>query len=253
MDLGRPDWEEYIGGHPLSEDEVHVWRIGLEMAAVDFAKLQRVLSKDESEKADRFHFESDRRRAVIGRGHLRLLLGEALDSPADGLRFDCDDFGKPRLPPSAGPSLQFNVSHSGELILIAITIGRSVGVDVEKIRTDFDFDEVASRFFSTHERRVLAALDGHAKSEAFFKFWTLKEAYLKARGVGLSAPLDQCDVSTLFDKGPRPSMELGEAGEWTLRPLSVAADYAAALAAKGPDWKLKCWSLSPRLLSGLIH
>jgi len=144
MNPGDPIWGGFRGNYTLPEDEVHVWQTTLDMAASGFAKLRQILSPEEQERADRFHFEVDRRRSVIGRGYLRLLLGEILDLPANKLQFEYDEFGKPSLIPDQGLPLQFNVSHSGDLVLIAITIGRAVGVDVEKIRTDLDLDGIAA-------------------------------------------------------------------------------------------------------------
>jgi 4'-phosphopantetheinyl transferase len=254
MKVGCFDWEGFVGDDTLSQDEVHVWRIGSETTAAEFGKLLRVLSQDERERADRFRFEADRRRAVIGRAYLRLLIAEIVRLPADQLQFAYNDFGKPELVSVQARVLQFNVSHSGELILIAIAVGRDVGVDVERIRTGFDVEEVAERFFSDREREVLASLDGHAKTEAFFKLWTLKEAYLKAKGSGLSAPLNQFDVFYATETAPTLTAthsDPDEAGEWTLQPLSVPAGYAAALAARGASWRLKYWSRPWRLLSNL--
>jgi 4'-phosphopantetheinyl transferase len=252
MNPGGIVWNEFDGDYSLPQDEIHVWRFDLNLAASDRERLRRIISREERERADRFHFEADQRRSIIGRGCLRLLLGEILHLPADGLQFEYDEFGKPRLMPVKGPLLQFNVTHSGELILIAITIGRAVGIDVERIRTDFDVDEIATRFFSANERKVLASLDGRAKSEAFFACWTRKEAYLKARGVGLSAALDQFDVSLLRGEEPRllaTRFDPAEAAQWRLRALNPSADYAAALAARGSDWKLECWDSSPLSLA----
>jgi 4'-phosphopantetheinyl transferase len=258
MNLGDTDWgRRPIGDFALPEDEVHVWRIGLDLAAAHLAKLRRILPSDERERADRFRFEADQQRSVIGRGCLRLLLGEILELPADSLQFECDEFGKPRLMAMRGRPLQFNVSHSGELILIAITMGRAVGIDIERIRTDLDLDGVAARFFSANECKILASLSGPGKYEAFFTCWTRKEAYLKARGVGLSVPLDQFDVSFLPDEEPRllaTRHDPAEKRRWKLRRLVPSADYVAALAVQGSDWKLKCWDWSPLALAeGLTH
>jgi 4'-phosphopantetheinyl transferase len=247
MRFNNPGWERFSGVHSLPKDEVHVWRIGLDMTAGRVAKLRCLLSPDERARADRFRFEQDRRRSVIARAYLRLLVGEVLDLPANQLRFEYDQFGKPRLV-AAARSLQFNVSHSGKLILIAIAPGRAVGVDVERIRTDLDLDGVAARFFSANECRVLAALAGPDKYRAFFTCWTRKEAYLKARGIGLTLPLDQFDVSFLPGEAPRllaTRHDSEEAQRWRLRALPLSPDYAAAVAAQGSNWKLKCWDLSP--------
>jgi len=245
MNLAEPIWGGFSGSYALPEDEIHVWRTTLDMTASGFARLRQILSQDERDRADRFRFEVDGRRAVIGRGYLRLLLGQILDLPASKLRFEYDEFGKPSLTPGHALPLRFNLSHSGDLILIAITIGRAVGVDVERIRTDLDPDELAARFFSASEYKILASLAGPARYDAFFACWTRKEAYLKAKGVGLSLPLDQFDVSFLPNEIPqllatRP--DSAEAQRWGLRTLDLSANYAAALAAPGSTWKLKCWN-----------
>lgn len=240
----------FSGDYGLPDDEVHVWRASLNSSASDAARLKLILSSDELERAEAFHFETDSRRCVVGRGYLRLLLGDILNLPANSLRFEYDEFGKPRLTPTQERLLRFNVSHSGDLILIAITRGRVVGVDVERIRTDLDLEEVAARFFSINEYKRLALLDGPGRYEAFFTCWTRKEAYLKARGDGLSLPLDHFDVSfrpmeeaRLLETRHDPA----EVGRWKLLPVSVPAGYVAAVAVEGLDWKLKCRDWPPAL------
>jgi 4'-phosphopantetheinyl transferase len=259
MNPGELIWDGFGGSYALPDDEVHVWRTTLDIAASDLAKLRQILSPDERERADRFHFEADRRRCVIGRGYLRLLLGEILDLPANKLEFEYDEFGKPSLLPTYEPPPQFNVSHSGDLILIAITMGRPVGIDVERIRTDLDLDSIAARFFSASECKILASLAGPARYQAFFACWTRKEAYLKARGIGLSLPLDQFDVSFLPNEEPRllaTRHNPAEARQWRLQALDVSGDYAAALAIPSAIWKLKCWNWPPFILingADLMH
>jgi 4'-phosphopantetheinyl transferase len=244
MNIGEPRWTGFDRNYTLPEDEVHVWQTSLDMSASDLARLRGILSPDECARADRFHFEVDRRRGIIGRGYLRLLLGQILDLPANELQFEYDEFGKPALIQGQRRALQFNVSHSGELILIAITTGRAVGVDVEQIRTDLDPDTIAARFFSASEREVLASLPRPARYRAFFACWTRKEAYLKAKGVGLSLPLDQFDVSFLPDEEPRlvaTRPDPAEAPNWRLWALDLSSGYAGALAVSGPGRKIKCW------------
>jgi 4'-phosphopantetheinyl transferase len=251
MNFAELIWGGFNGSYALPEDEIHVWRTTLDMEPSGFTKLQQILSPDERGRANRFHFEVDRRRGVIGRGYLRLLLGRILDLPANKLQFEYDEFGKPSLIPKQRPPLQFNVSHSGGMILIAITIGREVGVDVERIRTDLDPVIIAARFFSAIEYKILTSLAGPARYEAFFACWTRKEAYLKARGVGLSLPLDQFDVSFLPEEEPRllaTRPDPAEARRWRIQALDLSGDYAAALAAPGSTWKLKCWNWNPLLV-----
>lgn len=244
-------WGGFDGCGVLPTDEVHVWGATLDMSPSGLEALRQILSSDERERAGRFHFATDQRRSIIGRGYLRLLLGRILKLPADRLQFEYDEFGKPSLAPDQSFPLQFSVSHSGDLILIAIATGRAVGVDVEEIRTDLDPDLIAERFFSARECRSLASLSGPSRYKAFFACWTRKEAYLKAKGTGLSLPLDQFDVSFLPDEEPqllatRP--DAAEAGRWKLRALDLSGDYAAALIAAGSAWTLRCWYWDPLLL-----
>jgi 4'-phosphopantetheinyl transferase len=119
-----------------------------------------------------------------------------------------------------------------------------VGIDLERIRLDLAVAEIAERFFSRREVAMLRALSTDVQQQAFFRCWTRKEAYIKARGEGLSLPLDQFDVSlapgepaAVLGTQPDPS----EASRWSLQELTPAPGYAAALAVKGHSWRLTCW------------
>jgi 4'-phosphopantetheinyl transferase len=227
----------------LTDDQVYVWRISLGSLSANFEGAWLVLSREERERADRFHFEADRRRSVIGRGCLRLLLSGILGLPAKSLRFEFGEFGKPKLTSTQAQGLEFSASHSGDLVLIAISRGRAVGVDVETVRTDIDIDEIAARFFSVNEYRNLASLVGTSRYEAFFTCWTRKEAYLKARGEGLSTPLNQFEVSFLPGEEARlleTRKAPGEVNRWRLEPVTVPSGHIAAVTAEGMDWELEC-------------
>ena len=198
---------------------------------------------------DRFRFERDRRRYLIGRGLLRLLLGRYLDMAPQDLRFEAAAAGKPHLASGQG-QLQFNIAHSGDYVLIAIADGRAVGIDVEQVRNDFDAGQVAAHFFSTIEQRDLEALTGRVKIEAFFECWARKEAYVKARGEGLSLPLGQFDVSLRPDEPARliaTRPDPAEAGRWQLSSLGVADGYKAALVVEGQGWTLRFWDCPDEL------
>jgi len=228
---------------PWPHDEVLVWRATLAWPEAAADRLKQCLSADERDRMERFRFERDRRRYLVGRGLLRSLLGRYLDVVPQDLRFETAAAGKPHLASGQG-QLQFNLAHSGEYVLIAIADGRAVGIDVEEVRDDFDVGEIAAHFFSPHEQRALEALTGRARIEAFFECWTRKEAYVKARGEGLSLPLDQFDVSLrpgepalLIATRPDPA----EAGRWELSSLGVADGYKAALAVEGQGSSLRFW------------
>jgi 4'-phosphopantetheinyl transferase len=231
--------------YALSRDEVHVWRVPLDWSPARLRKFRAVLSADEQEKADRFHFALDRMRHVVGRGVLRTILARCTEVSAEQLCFNYNPSGKPHLTNGSNEAPpQFNLSHSGELILIALTIGRAVGVDVERLRTDIEVERIAASFFSPNERLALRSVPVHLRFDAFFDCWTRKEAYIKAVGHGLSLPLDQFDVS--FVPGQEPALlatrpDPDEARRWSIQALDVGPDYRAAVAVEGAGWQLKTW------------
>ena len=232
----------------LSSAEVHVWRACLDRDASCVAQLQPTLSADESQRAARFHFPRDRRRFTVARGVLRNILGRYLGIPPSELGFRYSAYGKPALAggfDAAG--VRFNISHSHEMALFAVTCHREIGVDIEYLGREIRGEEIAEHFFSAHERARLGALPAAAKHEAFFNCWTRKEAYIKAHGEGLSLPLDQFDVSL----APGEPVALlatrsdpREALRWSLRALTPGPGYVAALAVEGQEFQLSCWQWS---------
>jgi 4'-phosphopantetheinyl transferase len=228
---------------PWPYGEVHVWRATLAWPDIAAHRLEQYLSADERDRMERFRFERDRRRYLVGRGLLRSLLGRYLDVAPQDLRFETTAAGKPHLASGQG-QLQFNLAHSGEYVLIAIADGRAVGIDVEEVRDNFDTGQLATQFFSPHEQREFEMLTGRARIEAFFECWTRKEAYVKARGEGLSLPLGQFDVSLrageparLIATRPDPA----EVTRWQLCELDVADGCKAALVVEGQGWTLRLW------------
>jgi 4'-phosphopantetheinyl transferase len=229
----------------LGDDEVHVWRVCVSRTAGTAAALAPTLPAEEAARAARFHFEKDRLTYVVGRGRLRALLGAYLNRPAAELRFTTNEHGKPALAadPSAG-DLQFNVSHSGDWVVYAVTRGRAVGVDVEGERPLTSLEGIGRRFFSPREVAALFGLPESERRAAFFRCWSRKEAYIKAVGRGLAIPLDEFDVSLAPGEPARLLEARGAAavpGPWGLRPLDVADGYAAAVAVHGTGWRLACW------------
>jgi len=232
----------------LPNSEVHVWRAALDQPASHVRNLAQILSSDERNRAQRFHFERHKRRFTVGRGVLRTILGWYLDIEPRQLEFSYGPQGKPYLAKQFGePALQFNLSHSHELALFAFTLGREIGVDLEFIRPMPDLEEVATRFFSTNENAVLNRIPVRQKVEAFFTCWTRKEAYIKARGEGLSMPLNEFDVS-LSPGEPAALLNVRinpqEVNRWSLQALDPAPGYIGALIVEGQAWDLSCWQWS---------
>jgi 4'-phosphopantetheinyl transferase len=224
--------------------EVHVWRAKLGWRA-NIAKLRENLSLDERERADRFHFAADRMRYVIGRAMSRSLLSRCLRIAPECVKFALTNAGKPILAMDPQQmSLDFNISHSGDFVLLALARGRKVGIDIELISRTVEIEAIAARLFSKQEYACLRALPTSIRHEAFYSCWTRKEAYLKARGDGLGLALDAFDVTFLPDQMPRlveTRHDTGEKSRWTLQDLDVEPNYKAALAIEGTDYQSKLW------------
>ncbi len=230
----------------LAAEDVHLWRVDLEATAGEEAQWSAILSPDELSRATRFHFQIHRQYFTASRALLRQVLAGYLASDPTEISFVYSPKDKPALGGAhADSGLAFNVSHSGDVALFAITRNRQIGVDVEHIRNDFDTAAIAGRFFSPVEQKQLAALPLEQRHEAFFLCWTRKEAYIKATGEGLSLPLRQFDVSLApHDQNAllatRP--DLLESKRWSLRDVTVKPSYAAALCVSGTGWNLSDWS-----------
>ena len=230
---------------PPSGGEAHLWRASLVQTPDALLRLHATLAPDETAKAARYRFQKDRDHYVAARGLLRRLLGLYLARTPESLRFSYGAYGKPSLDGArdAAPwDLRFNLSHSHELVLYAFTRGRDVGVDLEYMRPDFACEEIAARFFSAREVSMLRTLPPEARTRAFFNCWTRKEAYIKARGEGLSHPLDAFDVSLIPGEPAALLGTRGDAGEltrWSLYDLDAGAGYAAAAVVQGTDCTLR--------------
>ena len=226
-------WSDPPENLSLQIGEAHVWRVRLEQPPERVDEFLRTLDEEERMRASRFHFDKHRRHFVVGRGVLRLLLGRYLGMRAEEVRFDYGPNGKPALGGEhRASSLRFNASHSGEIALYAFVRDREVGVDVEFIKPDFVTEGIAERFFSTGEIENLNALCETERAAGFFRFWTRKEAYIKAIGTGLSHPLNEFDVSVAI------------AG-WSIVDLDVGSGYAGAFAIEGPVHELHSFQFNP--------
>jgi 4'-phosphopantetheinyl transferase len=229
---------------PPASGEVQVWAINTTDPPLSEDALADLLTEEERRRVARFLRSEDRRRAVVSRGVLRLLLGQCHAGAPRTLEFAATEHGKPALR-GAGP--EFNVSHSGDWVLIALSGAGPVGVDVEQIRQVHDLEAIAERYFAPAEARAIRALAPAERTEAFFTCWTRKEAFVKAMGLGLQAPLDRFTVSLVRDGLPAPvGLDTADetAGPWTLFDATPAAGYVAAVAVGGHDPRLtrRCWS-----------
>ncbi len=231
----------------ITNEQVHVWCAGLDQCESRIQQLESILSDEEQSRAQRFYFQKDRDHFIVARGTLRDILSRYLNRQPERLNFCYNEYGKPMLAENSG-RLSFNISHSGNIALYAVTYGREVGIDVEQIRPDFAEEPIARRFFSPAETAVFSVLAAHEKKEAFFSCWTRKEAFIKATGKGVSFGLDNFDVSLVPDKPAALLSVKGdkkEARRWSLKNLDIQPDYRAALAVEGHDWQLQSWQWRP--------
>jgi 4'-phosphopantetheinyl transferase len=226
----------------LLPNDVHVWRVPLNQSSVRTPLLQEVLSPDERRKAARFHFEKDRNQFIQSRAALRIILARYLNIAPRKLDFCLGPYGKPALANGLAESkLRFNVSRRDGLALVAVAYDREVGIDVEYVRADLPIFEIAKGSFSPAEVTALDSLPQRSRILGFYNCWTRKEAYVKARGEGLSLPLDQFSVSLTPGEPARLLQVIGdrtEVGNWMMQDLSVGENYIAALAVAGTNLNL---------------
>ena len=221
------------GSVPLATPEVHVWAVPLNGDPEPFAEL---LSSSERERLGRYRFADHQRRFQIGHGALRQILSGYLDVAATEIEFRTGPRGKPYL---VGDELQFNMSHSGKLALIAVA-KTELGVDVEKVRHLESLTAIAQRHFSGSEFAKLDRLEDDARELGFYRCWTRKEAYIKALGEGLSMALDSFDVSlceepeflACHDGRERPA-------DWLMLDVSPGPGFVGAIAMRSKQATLK--------------
>jgi 4'-phosphopantetheinyl transferase len=231
----------------LPAHTLHVWRANLSLEAVYLRRLEQNLSADDRERASRFRFARDRARFIGARGLLREILALYLNVSPGRLSFGYGAHGKPFLT-GEHSTLRFNVSHSRDEMLLAIAHMREVGVDVEGVRNIGPaVDELGDTVLSEPEKQALARFRGEDRRTTFLRFWTLKEAFIKADGRGVSLPLERIDVSAPQGRVAVLNEATGEwrtCSRWELRTLAPVPGYVAALAAEGQDWRLALWHWS---------
>ena len=248
MDSEELQWRRTIPGKLIYSNEVHVWRVFVGLTTVQIENLQEILSSDELTRAGRFHFERDQKRFIAARGILRKILAHYLDKKPHDIRFDYSDNGKPVLASKSGcDTICFNLSHSGEFALYAVTPEQNIGIDIERIREDVDMDQISQRFFSPTDISSLNQIQKNNWPEIFFQYWTRKEAFLKAMGDGMSFPMEQCDVSLINGRVLSPIIlpaNNEKSSSWYVKDLFPCPGYAAAIAVEDGDSDISYWHYS---------
>lgn len=217
----------------LQPGEVHVWFARLDRTPERLTRMRTILNVEETARADRFLMAVDRDRFIAGRAILRDLLAGYLDQRPEAIRFAYNEWGKPALAPEfVTLDVRFNLSHSQGLAMYAFVLERDVGVDIEMIRAEVANERVAENYFSPWEVQTLRALPREHQAEAFFNCWTRKEAYVKARGQGLSIDLKSFDVSLV--PGEEAKILRGDDRlSWSMVSFNPERECVAALATQG--------------------
>jgi 4'-phosphopantetheinyl transferase len=226
-----PNWQTAASTPRLAAGEVHIWQVRLDIADGRWQPLMALLADDERAKAESFHFARHRRRHAVSRAALRTLLGQYLDRPPRKIEITYNAYGKPRLADDSH-RIKFNLSHTQEIMLAAFVLDSEVGIDIEFVTRNVDGMAIGQRWFSAREYHMLQAIPEHERIDAFFRVWSRKEAYIKARGEGISHPLHRFSVA--MDKhAPRLIEHQDDAREtsrWRFIDIDVAEGYRAAVA-----------------------
>jgi 4'-phosphopantetheinyl transferase len=221
-----PDWD-YPDRFPrLRQEEVHVWRMSLDVCATPTAQLERLLSADEVQRADRFRFPLDRARFVLARARLRELLANYLDTSSERIEFQYGEHGKPRIAEPQDP-IAFSLSHSHEMAIVAVACGQEIGVDLEWIGRRVDAQAIADRYYDPVEVSDLARAEGDEMLPHFLRLWTRKEAFAKLSGQGIWTALTAGNRTE--ESGSRSIESLLRRSGWFLEDLTPAPDYVGAV------------------------
>jgi 4'-phosphopantetheinyl transferase len=222
---------------PLPSDEVHVWIT--EPEQIEEPRLLEaylgLLNPEEREKQRRFHFERHRRQYLVSHALVRLTLSRYAPVRPEAWSFVTNAYGCPEVAGQGSPRLRFNLSHTDGMAVVAVALNMEVGVDVEDAQRQGETVGLAGRFFAPTEARALQALPGERQRERFFEYWTLKEAYIKARGMGLSLPLEQFAFELEPGQQPRISFDprlRDDPETWQFFQHRPSARHQAALAVR---------------------
>jgi 4'-phosphopantetheinyl transferase len=239
-------WPQLSRPPDLSANEAHIWAIPFDTDVAPRAESMECLSENERRRAEQFQFEAPRRRFLAARLALRRLLGEYLEMPAANVSLAYSRFGKPLLGEPHGDLLRFNLAHTSNLVLVAVTRGCDVGVDIEQLRPVHHLESIARRYLHPAEAKDILAAPPQLRHETFLRCWTAKEAVIKAIGTGLTDSLGTFRVPIADTRGTRvelPEFGDGRATRCWLEGLRPCDGAIGAVAFVGEQHRVSCYTL----------
>ena len=231
MNLPKADWTPPTSPTVLLSGEIHAWRIDLPDFTGAEPQLRQLLSGDELQRADKYHFEKDRSNFIIRRGVLRMILGSYLDIQPAELNFIYNDFDRPAL--EVDKLIHFNASSSCGMGIVATTLNARIGIDVEFADREFPSMEIAKRYFSNDEIRAIRDLPSGLQTAAFFDCWTKKEAFVKAVGEGMSHPFPNLAISSKKPNSFSIAATSDDTKGWSVMSFIPEENFIASIAYEG--------------------
>ena len=231
-------WSKATRPDDIKPGAVHVWQTSWDIESKPVGRFQDLLPPEEQARSVRYCFKEDRYRYIVGRGMLRTILAHFLRCRPLEVRFKYLENGKPVLSDDLAEmsGLSFNLAHSRQVVVCAVTRSLPVGVDVEYMREHIDQEAIARRFFSADETAALFAAPDMHRLALFYRFWACKEAYIKATGQGLS---QLGDVEIVLSSAH--SMTFASLPGWSLYEFCPSSGYAAAVAVQGQGHSICHW------------
>ena len=241
-------WQSYKNFSELGNNQIHIWRTHLKQNSQQISALAKLLNQEEQGKAEKFKVAQAKNNFIIARGTLRLLLAKYIDVEPKEIIFAHNSYGKPLL--NSG-LVNFNVSHSHDYALFIFAKNYQVGVDVERVRDNFDFMAIAQKFFSLQEAIDLANMPQEQQLQAFFNCWSRKEAFIKGIGKGIFFALDKFAVEICTKTAGKLKLTIDterllelEQDNWSLEALNPGNGYVGAFAVSGQDYKVSYYEVS---------
>jgi len=228
----------------ITKYEIHVYYFSIQPRLEEYDKFYRFLSEDEKEKSRKYRFIKDAQKYVVRRGIIRLLLSKYTGIAPKNLEYEYSKKGKPTLKTSRNSNkIFFNLSYSGEALLVTIASEREVGIDVEQIKELPEEGLLAKKFFSAFEYKRYLHMKEQKDLKAFYKCWTCKEAYVKATGMGLTGDYVEEDIQFCEEVETVSPVKAGK--RWMLKNLSISHDNAVALCVEGRSWNtiIRCFHI----------